>query len=49
MYMLFCFFNPLLTIGNSFKGLYKVLAPGIKPPINSYGLMGAHDTCVIGW
>ncbi len=33
-YTLFCYFNPLLTIGNSLKkqkSLYKVLTPNIKP------------------
>ncbi len=52
LYRLFCYFklfpkvDPLLTIGNSLKkqkSLYKVLTPSIKPHINSYGHMGAHD------
>ncbi len=39
-------FNPLPTVGNSLKkqkSLYKVLTPSIKPHINFYGPMGAHD------
>ncbi len=39
--------NSLQPIGNGVKkhkSLYKVLTLSIKPHINSYGLMGAHDT-----
>ncbi len=49
----FASFNSLPTIINSLKkhkSLYKVLTPSIKPPhINSYGLMGAHDTIWRHW
>ena len=43
--------NPLPSIRNNLKqkSLYKVLMPSIKPHINSYGLMGAHDAYMRHW